>query len=168
MNVPCDISHVWNKAHGEIHVSIILSSDFHHQEILSGPVRVDSLLHCQIYGLEPSVEHSLAHVQRVRGSSFDAIDFEIDGSRGRDPRSMSVLIQIYRVNGVLLRVRSAIIDPRHIHAIAVDNCSEIAIRYRWHEVTMLAIAYGCSAVLIGEFICDETSRRAFGRGRPDN
>lgn len=167
MNVPCNISHVWNKAHREIPVRIILGSDFHNQEILSGPVRVDPLLHGQIHGLEPFVEHSLAHVQRVRGFSFDAIDFEIDGSRGRDSRSMSVLIQIYRVNGVLLGVSSATIDPRHVHAIAVDHCSNVAIRNRWHEVTMLAITYACSAVLIRQFICDETSRCAFGRGRTD-
>ena len=167
MNVPCNISHVWNKAHREIPVRIILGRDFHNQEIFSGPVRVDSLLHRQIHGLEPFVEHSLANVQRVRGLSFDAIDFEIDGGRGRDPRSMSVLIQIYRVNGVLLRECSAIVDPRHMHAIAVDHCSDVAIRYRWHEVTMLTIMYGCSAVLIRQFICDETSRRAFCRGRTD-
>ena len=167
MNVLCNISHVWNKAHREISVRIILGSDFHNQEILSGPVCIDPLLHGQIDGLEPFVEHSLAHVQRVRGFSIDAIDFEIDGGRGRDSRSMRVLIQIHRVNGVFLGVCPAVVDPRHMHGITIDHCSNVAIRYRWHKVTILAITYACSAVLIRQFICDETSRRAFSSGRID-
>ena len=80
---------------------------------------------------------------------------------------MCVLIQIHRVNGVFLGVCPAAVDPRHMHGIAVDHCSNVAIRYRWHKVTILAITYGCSAALIRQFICDETSRRAFSRRRTD-
>lgn len=167
MNVLCSISHVWNKAHREFPVRIILGGDFHNQEILSGSVCIDPLLHGQIHGLEPFVEHSLTHVQRVRGFSFDAIDFEIDRCRGRDSRSVSVLVQIHRVYGVFLRVCLAIEDARHMHGIAVDHCANVAIRYRWHEVTILAKVYRCSAVSFRQFICDETSWCACCRGRTD-
>lgn len=140
INVPCGISHVWNKVHQIFPSPFVLSGDFHNQEILSASVRINPLLHRQIHCLEPLVKHSLAHVQRVRGISRSSSDLEIDRSRGRDASSVRMLVQINWVDRVFLRVSLAIIHARYMHSIAVDHCADIAVRNRRHKIAIPAEA----------------------------
>ena len=160
MNIAADISQIWNNVHFKFLTSVVLRRDFHNQNIFSCPVCIDPLLYFQQLCCKPFVKYSLANVKCVQVFPCDSPDSEINRCCRRHPCSVSVLIQIHRINWVFLGMRWTIENSRYIHGITVDHCANKTIANGGHKIAISARNHRASTVVPRQLFGDKASRRS--------